>query len=443
MSNNVAMQKLKKLFSLLLKDHFAYSSLVVLVGSAFVNFGSWLFHLLMGRFLTPSDYGILITLISFLTLLSVPLGPLNLLTVKITSEFAAKKEFGKITAFFNYLIWRIFIFALVLFLILAVFSLQLSQFLRLSSASYILLLAILPGFLLLTMTNRSFIQGLLKFEFFAVTGILEVFLKIIFAVLLIKVDFSVLGVIFAMILAELFVWVLTFLPLKFLWLPASNQKFEKEKLFAFSLPATVVSFSLLSFFSSDIILVKHFFAPHQVGIYASLSVIGRAILFSSVAIGAVMYPMVSQRFATGKAYIRFFYYSLAITLVLSGIVVLFYNLFPKFVVNLFFGSSYFEVLPYLFPFSLFMLFLSFVFIIVTFLLAIESKVVYLVPFGALIQVIFIFFFHRSVFEVVFVSLFSTLLLLLALIFFLVLNKQYLSFAEKKDFFYNLKINNPK
>jgi O-antigen/teichoic acid export membrane protein len=404
------MQKLQKLFFCVKQNHFAYSTFVVLVGSTFANFGNWLFHLLMGRLLVPSDYGVLIALISFLTLLSVPSGPLNLLTVKITSEFAAKREFGKVTSFFNFLTWRIFIFGLTLFLVLAALSLQLSQFLKLPSASYLLLLAIVPGVLLLTMINRSLIQGLLKFELFALTGIFEVFLKIIFAVILIQVGFGVSGIIAAMIFAELLVWVMTFFPLKLFWLPASNQRFEKIKLFTFSLPVVVASLSLLSFFSSDIILVKHFFSPHDAGIYSSLSVIGRVVLFASLAIGAVMFPMIAQKFTARKAYLGLFYSSLAITLILSGLVVLFYNLFPKFVVGLFFGRSYFEVLPYLSLFSIFMLILALVSIMVSFFLAIESKAVFFVPLAALLQIILIFLFHTSLFQIILSSILATILL---------------------------------
>ena len=51
-----------------------------------------------------------------------------------------------------------------------------------------------------------------------------------------------------------------------------------------------------------LILVKHFFSPHDAGIYAGLSLIGRVIFFFSAPIASVMFPVIVQKYARKENY---------------------------------------------------------------------------------------------------------------------------------------------
>jgi O-antigen/teichoic acid export membrane protein len=73
--------------------YFLKSSIIVFVGSMIVNVLNYVFHLILGRNLGPSGYGIAVSLISLLAIFSIPLGSVNTLVVNFTSEENAKKEY--------------------------------------------------------------------------------------------------------------------------------------------------------------------------------------------------------------------------------------------------------------------------------------------------------------------------------------------------------------
>ncbi|MBU2577819.1 hypothetical protein KKA69_03220, partial [Patescibacteria group bacterium] len=84
--------KLHRLFldNLLLKGSF-----IILIGSTLANFGAYLYHLAMGRFLGPADYSILESLISVIYYLGIPMSVLGVVVVKYISGEKDTEKIGK------------------------------------------------------------------------------------------------------------------------------------------------------------------------------------------------------------------------------------------------------------------------------------------------------------------------------------------------------------
>ena len=398
------------------ENKFIYHTLIVLAGSTLANFGNYIFHLSMGRLMVPAEYGALTALISFFTLLIIPTIAFNLIIVKAVTAESAKGNPGNLGGLFNYFLIRFLVLGLVVFFFLLIFSRQISQFLKIGDSTPVVIISGLVLTVLLVVVNRAFLQGLLKFEFFTLSGILEVVFKIGIAIILVKAGLSVLGAILAILLADLAIWAITFIPLK-KWLPAKKTaSVSLDNLKVNVLPLLIGPLALLSFYSSDVILVKHFFSEFEAGIYSSLSVIGRVIFFSSAAIGFVMFPVVSQRFSQRKGYGQIFSLSLVLVGLISGVILLFYSLWPKFTVSLLFGPAYSQVANFLASFGVFMFLFSLASVFVTFYLAIERWItVWFVILAAILQIILISFFHQTIEQVITVSIISSAILLFWLV----------------------------
>jgi len=395
------------------------------LGTTVANFGSYLYHLLMGRMLGPRDYGILTSLISLVSIFSVFSGTFSTTLVKFTTRYKAKNNY--------HLVYRLFTRSSVLFLFFGSFVFyffalakdEISAFLNLEEPSLIFLVGVFMLINFLLLANESFLRAFLKFRFISLNSILNVSLKLLLGVILVKLGFSVFGAFGAFIIAYFVVYLLSFIPLRFLWqYKNSHKKISWKTIFLYGVPVLVSSLGLISLYSTDIILVKHFFSSYEAGLYGALSTLGRIVFFASSIIPTVMFPLVSESFERGKNYRLFFIQSFALVGVISSGVTVIYFLFPKLMIRLLYGSSYLSVSKYLGFFAIFMVFYSLSSLITNFFLSVRKVRVSLLPFSAaLAQIFLIWFFHQNLFQVIKVSILVSALLFFSLLIYYFQNEK--------------------
>ncbi|HET7098865.1 MAG TPA: oligosaccharide flippase family protein [Patescibacteria group bacterium] len=189
---------------------------------------------------------------------------------------------------------------------------------------------------------------------------------------------------------------------------------------AYSLPAFLFSLTSTSFLTTDTLLAKHFIGAHDAGIYASLSNLGKIILYGTIPIGAVMFPMVSKRFSKGQGYMRVFLLSLMLTFLASVVVLAVYKFLPDVAINILYGTSFLEGDKYLIWFGLFASIYSLTSLICSFYMSIgKVRIVILPIIFAILQIIGIIFVHDSIIDIIKVSVVSATLLLVSLLIYLV------------------------
>src|SRR5690606_15762570 len=77
---------------------------------------------------------------------------------------------------------------------------------------------------------------------------------------------------------------------------------QSKEILKFALPTFITILGLTSLFTSDVILVRHFFLGEESGFYSALSVLGKVIHFATIPLIYVLFPMISERQATGESY---------------------------------------------------------------------------------------------------------------------------------------------
>lgn len=397
-------------------------SLIIFIGSSSANLFNFLFNLFMSRNLTFSDYGVLASLISVISLFGFSAAAIVPTVVRFAGPFFAKGDLSSVRGLFLSVNKILFFAGAVIFVIFVLYRQDIGQFFRISDELFVVLvgLNIFLGFV--AVVNQALLQAKLDFAFLSIITFLGTFSKFAVGAFLFFAGFGVSGAIWAFFIAGLMPYILTFFRLPFLL--ARNVKktvISFPKVLKYAAPATLALLGLTSFISTDIILVKHFFDPVQAGIYATLSLVGRVIFFFSAPIGTVMFPLIVQKHAKEENYHSVFIFSLLLVLISSAILTIFYFLYPGLVLHFFSRKEEaISAAPLVGLFGIYISLYSMLSICTNFYLSIKKTKVFVpILFGALLQAVLIWIYHATFLEVIIISLgITSLLLVLLLLYYL-------------------------
>jgi O-antigen/teichoic acid export membrane protein len=322
--------------------------------------------------------------------------------VNFGATFFAKHELAKVRGLFFVVIKPILITGLLLVFVIFVFSESIGDFFKIYNSSLIAIAAVSTFIGFIATVNTGLLQAKLSFHFLAIANLIAASSKLVVGLILVFLGFEIFGAMWAVFLSFLLPYVVSFIPLRFL--------FNKGLAAATTLGAT-------SFISVDMILVKHFFDPHQAGLYAVLSLIGRVIFYFTAPIGTVMFPLVVQKYEKKEDYSGIFKLSLILVLVPSVMLTTFYFLFPEFTVEFFSKKKEsLVVAPYLGYFGIFTTIYSLVSVLVNYFLSINKTKIFIPTcIGAIMQAVLIWFFHQTFIQIIVISTMSVSLLLFVLL----------------------------
>jgi len=410
-NTNVIKETLKILTTKNAKNTFIYY-----IGSFVVSIANYLFHLLLIRLLLPSYYGEFLSYLSFLYLITIPAGTINLVVSKHISSFRGKKDNKSINHFFYWIVRKTFIPSLILATVIILSANKLSFLLKAQPTAFYVL-----SFSLLTSFGESiFSSYLLAFQKFTTNikiSLSAISLKIFLAFILIKLGAGATSGVIAIFLASIVSISLCFYNIKkYIYPPLKSSKkieFNIKKYVSYSL---ILSAGLLSIISIDMLLVRYFFSPHLSGIYASLSTLGKMIYFGITPISVLTMTIVSNRHSANKN-TKSVIVKLSLTAFFLGLIgVAVFSIFPHQVVLFLSGSQYLQGVKYLPLVSLSMFLFGLSNIILTSLFAIEKPKGSIILFViCLLQPVLITLFHQTLMQVVTVNLLVQVLLFFSLV----------------------------
>jgi len=415
---------LKNSLKKILENQLVAGSAILFIGSSLASFGNYLFHLILGRMLGPGDYGILSSLISLTYWFGIPVGALGIVIVRYVSTLRGKKEFGVISSFYLKLNKELAVGGLAGFLFLLLVSPWLVSFLHFESSLPLFLIIVSSLVGVYSTVNTAFLQGFLRFGLISILGVVNTLLKLLIAILLVFWGWRVLGATSAILITSLTSYLLTF----FFVLPLFKKPEEKEgiieawKITKYAIPVFFSTLAFTSLYTTDVVLVRHFLPAQEAGFYAALATLGKIIFFASSPIISVMFPMVSEHYASGKKYINLLSLSFGLVILVCAGISLIYLLFPKLMIKILFGSQYLPASSYLSLFAMFLSLYTLSFLLVNFYLSVKKVSLVVLPVvAAMAQVGLIFLFHQSLSQIVWISIFVLGLLFVSLLVYFFLN----------------------
>ena len=390
---------------------------IMFLASLLSNVFSLAFWLFMVRKLHHIDYGILNSMVSFLSIASLPTAILQTVLARYFSEFKALDRKEKIQVLFRAFLKRIIILNSLIAVIFFFLSRNIADFLHLDSQIFVYFTVLAIFFNgLLTLTGSA-LQGMQLFPRIALNSIFNGFMKLASGIILVLTGFKALGAFLGFVLSAVSTFILSLFQLPSWILRMNKKEYSRYKpeirltdIYSYFFPVSIALIAYTLVTNSDIILVKHFFSESSAGIYSIAQTVGKIILFLPGALSIVFFPISVQRKAQNKEVLPLLKKSLFFVATLCTVGVLFTLVFPRFVLNVVSGKALPECVPLvrliIFPMSLFALNYIFIF----YNLSINNiRFIISIFIIAVMQIISIAIFHNSLFEVILILFISALL----------------------------------
>lgn len=416
------MQKTYAIFHKLIKSDLVSGSFFLFAGTTVGNVLAFLFNVFLVKHVTYAQYAEFSALISLITLSSIPAQAFLPTIVHFSGRFFAKNDTEKASQLFKQASQKIGIIAIIVLLVFTVFSGLIGKFLHISNNLEILLVGAVIASVYVSVTNNAFLQSLLRFPFLSMTIICAGVIKVFGGIGFFLLGFGLTGVFWGYFLSFVLPFLITLIPLRFLLKPSAKKikPMAMGEIVRYGLPAAVAVFSLSSFTSTDILLVKHFFPSSETALYSGLSLVGRIIFYFTAPISVVMFPLIVKRFHKGEKFHSLLYASFLLVLIPSVGITLFYFLFPHVAIHIFLGKRYLAVSPYLGWFGIYLCIFSLMNVLVNFFLSLKKTYVsWVIALGALLQAVGIWLFHTSIAQIIGISLtLSSLLFIVLLLYYM-------------------------
>lgn len=393
----------------------AKGSAIVFVGTMAANAGAYLYHLVVGRILGPSQYGELAALLSLSYILNVFAIMLQTVVTRFVAHEAAQGKYGDIRRLIVQL--SVFLVAVggILLIALIFVAPVIATFLHIKDPLVVYFIFIGVIMSMLSIVLASVLQGLQRFTAGMVIANITSVLRLAAGAL--AAGFGVTATIGAGLGAGIMTLVITFIPLRtILTTKQKASSLSVSSLFSTSLATflTILGISVMN--SQDVVLVKHFLPALASGWYGALSTMGKIIFFASSSVMYVLLPVVTERSSKGKHTKGIVYGSIGIVAALSGGITLGFFLLPELALRLLYGTAFIAAAPYLGIFGLFSSLYTIAYTIVMALMGLGKTSAWLILIGAaLVQDILLFVFHQTLTTVIWTNIAVAALLVVALL----------------------------
>jgi len=387
------------------------------IATSVTNLINFLYNIVMGRMLGPSEYGVLVSITSLLYISGTIGATIQTTLAKNSSSYLANGDLNKVRILFYLITKRLFIITVIIFIIILIFINQITAFLKLNSIYPLIFLGIMIVVGSLVAIGKGVLQGTQNFKSFGIISILEVLLKLGLGVILVYIGFKSGGAIFGLMLATLFSYFFILIPLrKILWKKdnkAIDDKINLKKFYK-NISLILISTILISILSYiDIVLVKHFFTSYETGQYSAAAQIGRIILFFPGAISIVIFPRLSEKFTKKESVRNTVIKSFVIILAVSVVFLIFYYFFPKLVIEIIYGKQYLLASTLVFKYGIFMTLVSMINLQIFYFIAID-KFWYLISLllVVVLQISLIWIYHMNLDIIIWILVFVSFIFFL-------------------------------
>ena len=394
----------------------ARSSAFYYFGNFTLSISRYLFHIILLRLLVPSEYGEFLSYLSLIYLLGIPMGTIGTVVTKFVSDYKGKGDSKSINQFFYYLLKFLSPVVLILGLLLILFSEPLATLFKAHSMAFIIL-GVSVFISLFQTIITSYIIAFHKFIFQTIVGFSGVIATILLSVLFIKLGMGATGAVLGQILASIITSIILFISIRKSVIPKLDKgKNIKFNLSGFTGYSFIFALGTASLISTDVLIVRAFFDSHASGLYSSLSILGRMILFGLTPITALVLPIAAHRHSQNTS-TQSIFLKLGSAILLFGILGAgIFSLFPNQIISLLSGSAYLEAAPLLSFFAFSMAFFAYSQFIIAYLMATSHpKANIFLLIATIVQPILFYIFKNSFSNTVYANFILHLVLFLALL----------------------------
>ena len=399
------------------------SFLIMFSSTMVVNVINYIYNLLVGRLLGPSDYGVFVSLLSFTMIFA---GIPGTIQTVITRYAAILKYENSQKTIYRYFIRAIKIFSvagLFVFILFFVSTPYIKRFLNIDISAPVYVVGMLLGISFIASIARGTLQGIQDYKALSISMILDSFLRLVFGLSLIFLGLRVSGAIGSQVISAIVAFsVSIYFILRLKSLDEGTYRIPRVSIYRYTFLTLYTMSCFLLLTNLDVVLVKHFFDPHTAGIYSSAVTIGRIILYFPGAMALVIFPKTSELQILSRKSVKILIKALIIVFALCLLINVIYFVAPNLLVRIMFGETFMNSASYIGYYGIAMTFYSLLNITVLFLLSLNFySLIPVLTITSLAELILLNYFHGNLLEVIYVLILVSFISFIALITIIILN----------------------
>lgn len=385
---------------------------ILFISNLLVNAGNYGINLLLGRWLGPSEFSEVSLLVTLLLMLSFWALAFQLTATKYIAEFTFENKQDEMSMFLKWFQKMSILVGLVLAILLISLAYFWKDFFQMNSPLVFMIFGIGMPFYLLMSVNRGILQGKTNYRKLAITYQTEMWTRLLFSVVLIKMGYGVIGVAWGLTLSIIVTWFVSNSNI----IVGKKIIFDNSKIIQFFIVVLTYECSQILINNSDTILVKHFFTPNEAGLYAALALIGRIVYFGTWTVVTMLFPLVIKLEKEGKDHTKYFWGGLGIVGGMASIIIIACYIMPELMVSILFGEKYLAISPLLWLYALATALFALVNVFVYYNMSLDRRLpVWLTIIGGVLQIFLIYIFHNSFEQVIQIQVYLMTGLLLTMI----------------------------
>jgi O-antigen/teichoic acid export membrane protein len=307
-------------------------SMIMLAGSAFVSIANFGYNIGVAHLLGPGDFSQAAAAVTLLMLASCINLAFQLVSAKLIARAGTMQQKA---AIYQALMKRAWYVGAGLTAFLFIVRQPLADYLRLPETRLVDVLALGMLFYIPLGVRRGAMQGLCKFVKLSTNLTAEAVVKLIGAISFIVMGSGVFGAVGAISLSVFAAYML----------PAGDAELRVKSKGVFDshfmegMQAIIFFVGQVIINNVDILMVKHYFAAEEAGIYAAVALVGRLLYFATWSVTSAMFPVAAGA-RVEKESRRALIVPLLFVIALSSIFVVALAAFPNIVIRVLFGSGF-------------------------------------------------------------------------------------------------------
>ncbi len=340
-------------------NDFVRHGALVFGSSMLVSVCGFLYHAGVSRGLGVEDYGALYALLAILPLAGLPAGIISTVIVKFAAEFQALGDEAHIHALVAKVSLGMGALGVVFVGAAVVFERAIAGFLHVPGYA-VVPTALLLLVVLLLPALRAVLQGTQDFVRFAVSSTIEGVLKAALGVAFVFAGYGLLGALGG--------WTLgSFTSLGYTWFvlrrrysrtASGDLHLDWQRIAQTLWGAAVAAIAATVLSYGDVLLVKHFMSAREAGLYASVSLGGKILLFVAGFVPMVLLPKAAHRSTSGRSPFPIFLAAMATLAAFSLAGLALFYVAPSLVLRSLVGGQFLAASHLLFGYGLAMVFLA-------------------------------------------------------------------------------------
>jgi len=379
---------------------FAVNSIILFSGSMAGSILNYVFHLVVGRMVGVETYGEIESLISLITIISIPAAALTMVATKYSAGSRAENDKKSSHELMAYLNKKVFIYGFPILILASAAIPFIKKFLNISENLPLILIWLIMFLTLLGAVNGGILAGWQKFKSVSWMGILGALVKLIAVIIFLKAGFALSGAIGGFTLGVLASYIASIFALKFIRREkniSSYKPIDFRSLKRYVLPALLGNLAINILGNVDMVLAKHNLDAISAGQYGALTIVSKIIFFATGVIATVLFSMSAENSHQKSNSLSILKNAAGLMFLVSFGAMVVYFVFPELVLSLLFGSKYSSVAPYLGFFAIIVTLFSFVNLFLQYLLSIhKTRIAYWLLAISILEIGLVMFLGKSI-----------------------------------------------